>query len=144
MKMPLFYFCGTFSSFVSLGPQKNWWQLKRQGYHLFNTWAPPCNSMTRACQRNVLVRVRSAGGPWGIAGLSKKKQSKAEHDTKMAIATDHLAGKAHFELGAHIMGEIQTIDLSGSYVFFQWPDYMDARFSPCMVGDDIAKPTRVR
>lgn len=27
---------------------------------------------------------------------------------------------------------------------FQWPGFRDARFPPCMVGDEIAKPTRVR
>ena len=27
---------------------------------------------------------------------------------------------------------------------FEWGDYKDYRFSPCMLGDEIAKPTRIR
>ena len=76
----------------------SWVELKRQGYHLIISFAPPCCSMTRACRRNWRTRVRSAAMPWGLPDLSPKNQENVEHGNQMAIATDSLAGRHTSEL----------------------------------------------
>ena len=63
----------------------------------------------------------------------------------MALATNELAMTAHALLGADV-----TIEDPDSHLYGNWGStngegaYTDWRFSQCMLGDDIAKPTRIR
>jgi hypothetical protein len=88
--------------------------------------------------------VRSAKKPWGLPKLFKKQRILVSEANKLAKAIDALAWRAHCELGADITLENPDPSFIWNLGLYVWPGSTDARFSPCMVGDDIAKPTKVR
>ena len=123
---------------------KEWVRLRDQGYHLIIHFAPTCTTMSKARQRSWKTKVRSAARPWGIWGLSREVNSKVKAANRLAVATDDLAWRAHTELEADVSVENPDLAFLWELGLFAWPTSTDARFSPCMNGDAISKPTRVR
>ena len=52
--------------------------------------------------------------------------------------------RAHAILGADVTMENPDTSFIWQLGLFDWGTYNDCRFSPCMLNDDIAKPTRIR
>ena len=105
---------------------------------------PTCSTMSRARQRNHLTKVRDAEHPWGIPGLEGVVLEEVQAANRLAIATDELAGKAHTLLNADISVENPADAFIWQLGLFKWPGVQDTVFSPCMLGDDIFKPTRIK
>ena len=100
--------------------------------------------MTVARQRSKITQVRSAEEPWGIPGLKASVQADVDDGNQLAQAASDLAWKAHILLGADISIENPADSFIWKLGLFEWGMAYDAVFSPCMIGDTIAKPTRVR
>ena len=123
---------------------QSWSDLHHQGFHLIIHFAPTCSSMTRARRRSLITRVRDAEYPWGLPGLKDKALEAVHAANRLAIATDELAGKAHELLGADVSVENPEPSFIWLLGLFEWPGVQDTVFSPCMLGDDIFKPTRIK
>ena len=122
----------------------SWVHARQRGIHLIIHWAPPCSSMSRATQRSFLTRVRSQSHPWGLRNLTAKQQRTVEPGNDLAIITESLAMKAYVFLRADITIENPDSSFIWKLGLFEWGEYTDYRFSSCMLGDEIAKPTRIR
>lgn len=121
----------------------HWVALSKRGLLLILHWAPPCSSLSKARQRSFLTRVRSAAFPWGLRRLTRKQKAAVRNRNKIALAADSLAWGAHTLLGADITVENPDASFIWQLGLFDWGSHKDFRFSPCMLGDDIAKPTRI-
>ena len=91
-----------------------------------------------------MTRVRSAKKPWGLHNLTKAQNEKVRAANRLAIATDELGWRAHSLLNADISIENPDTSFIWNLGLYVCPGSKDARFSPCMLDDDLAKPTKVR
>ena len=79
----------------------------------------------------------------GVRKLTAKQKRTVNHGNDLALISEDLARKAHFHLGADISIENPDSSFIWQQGLFERGAYIDYRFPPCMLKDDIAKPTRI-
>ena len=105
--------------------------------------AAPCQRLGSGASSHAYGR-RSGHGD--CRNLTVKQQPTVKHGNDLALITDDLARKAHLLLGADISIENPDSSFIWQLGLFDWGwgVYNDCRFSPCMLNDDITKPTHNR
>ena len=72
------------------------------------------------------------------------KAADVQAASRLATAVDALAWEAHTQLGVDVTIKNPAHSFMWELGLFEWPTGHDAVFPPCMLGDDINKPTRIR
>ena len=111
------------------------------GTKLMVHFAPPCSTFSRARDRSWKTRLRSTARPQGLLG----RGAQTREANLIATRTKELIEYCVADLKCAVSLENPQSSYLWAFLDFgSIPEYQDAVFSPCMLGGQFRKPTRVR